>query len=38
MDGDFETNNLSKLLLFGFDNESNYLENKNNNFIFRLLY
>jgi len=28
MDGDFETNNLSKLLLFGYDNESDYLENK----------
>lgn len=34
MDGDFETKNLSKLMLFGFDNESNYLENKKNNFIF----
>ena len=28
MDGDFETDNLSKLLLFSFDNESNYLNNK----------
>ena len=28
MDNDFQTNNLSKLLLFANDNESNYLSNK----------
>ena len=31
MDNDFQTNNLSKLLLFANDNESNYLSNKKNN-------
>ena len=31
MDGDFSTSNLSNLLLFGFDNESDFLENKTNN-------
>jgi cyclopropane-fatty-acyl-phospholipid synthase len=39
MDGDFETNNLSRLLLFGFDNETNYVDNKKNliiNFYIRL--
>ena len=30
MDGDFNTSNLSKLLLFAFDNESDFLENRNN--------
>ena len=30
MDGDFETNNLSKLMLFGHDNESYFLDNKKN--------
>ena len=30
MDGDFETNNLSKLLLFGHDNESYYIQNNKN--------
>ena len=33
MDGDFETNNLSKLLLFSFDNESEYLVSKKNFFL-----
>ena len=33
MDGDFNTSNLSDLLLFGFDNESDFLENRNNNSI-----
>ena len=28
MDGDFETNNLSKLLLFAYDNEDYFLKNK----------
>ena len=28
MDGDFETSNLSKLLLFSYENESVYIENK----------
>ena len=31
MDGDFETSNLSKLLLLGYENESDYLKNKNKN-------
>ena len=31
MDNDFQTNNLSKLLLFANDNETNYLSNKKNN-------
>ena len=30
MDGDFETRNLSKLLLFGYDNENYFLDNKKN--------
>ena len=30
MDGDFDTSNLSNLLLFGFDNESDFLQNKKN--------
>ena len=34
MDNDFETNNLSKLLLFSQDNEKYFLENKSNNLIF----
>ena len=33
MDGDFETNDLSKLLLFGHDNESYYLKKQNKNSI-----
>ena len=33
MDGDFETSNLSKLLLFSYDNESYFLVNKNKSFI-----
>ena len=33
MDGDFETNNLSQLLLFGYDNETTYLINKKNNVL-----
>ena len=30
MDGDFNTSNLSNLLLFGFDNEADFLENNKN--------
>ena len=33
MDGDFNTNNLSNLLLFSFDNESYFLDSKNTNSI-----
>ena len=33
MDGDFDTSNLSNLLLFGFDNESDFLKNKKDNSI-----
>jgi len=33
MDGDFETNNLSNLLLFGYDNELDYFKNQKNNLI-----
>jgi len=33
MDGDFETKNLSNLLLFGYDNESYYLQDNHNKII-----
>ena len=33
MDGDFDTTRLSDLLLFGFDNESDFLSSRNNNLI-----
>ena len=33
MDGDFETNNLSKLLMFGYENEADYITNKKTSII-----
>ena len=33
MDGDFNSSNLSNLLLFGFDNESDFLKNMNKNSV-----
>ena len=36
MDGDFETTNLLQLLLFGYDNESYYLQNKTGKSLINL--